>query len=187
MDYTTLTTLPVERREEPLEDLSSIRSLYEALQGLPDRRRGQGKRYELALLICLLLLAKLAGQTTLSGATEWLRHRGENIAESFGLRRKQMPCQMTYCRMLACIDVSLLDELLAAFFIRFEAEQRCRGEPSRLQTHQGYREHAHLAIDGKTVCATSSQAHPTHLLSCYDVTTGTVLWQCNVGEKQNAH
>jgi predicted transposase YbfD/YdcC len=185
MDYTTWTTLPAERREEPLEALSPIMSLYETLQGLPDPRRGQGKRYELALLVCLLLVAKLAGQTTLSGATEWLRHRGEKIAEAFGLRRKQMPCQMTYCRMLACLDGSLLDELLAAFFIRFEAEQRCGREPSRLQTQQGYREHAHLAIDGKTVCATSSQAHQTHLLSCYDVATGTVLWQHNVGEKQN--
>jgi predicted transposase YbfD/YdcC len=42
-----------------------------------------------------------------------------------------------------------------------------------------------LAIDGKTVCATSQQAQPTHLLSGYDVTSGTVLWHCNVGEKQN--
>jgi hypothetical protein len=66
-----------------------------ALQALPDPRRGEGRRYSLALLICLLLLAKLAGQTTLSGATEWLRHRGELIAEHFGLPRKQMPCQMT--------------------------------------------------------------------------------------------
>ena len=38
---------------------------------------------------------------------------------------------------------------------------------------------------GKTVRATSKQASPVHLLSCYDVTTGTVLWQCNVAEKQN--
>jgi predicted transposase YbfD/YdcC len=41
------------------------------------------------------------------------------------------------------------------------------------------------AIDGKTVRATSKQEHPVHLLSCYDVTTGTILWQCNVQEKQN--
>lgn len=185
MDYTTLTPLPAAWSQASLEDQRPLMSLYETLQQLPDRRRGQGKRYELALLICLLLLAKLAGQSTLSGATEWLRHRAENIADLFGLRRRQMPCQMTYCRMLSSIDGQALDEVLAAFFIRWEAEQRCGNEPSRLQTPQGAREHAHLAIDGKTVCATSSQAHPTHLLSCYDVTTGTVLWQWNVGQKQN--
>ena len=185
MDYTTLPAVPLAESEPTLRDLAAGPSLYEALQGLPDPRRGQGKRYDLALLLCLLLLAKLAGQTTLSGATEWVRHRAQTIATHFGLKRAQMPCQMTYCRMLARLDAQRLDELLAAFLIRWEAQQRCAHEPSRLHTPQGHLDHAQLAIDGKTVRATSTQAHPTHLLSCYDVTTGTVLWQCNVGEKQN--
>ena len=77
--------------------------MREALRGLPDPQRGQGKRYELALLLCLLLLAKMARQTSLKGATEWIRHRGKDIAAHFGLKRTQMPCQMTYCRMLARI------------------------------------------------------------------------------------
>ncbi|HJT56997.1 MAG TPA: ISAs1 family transposase [Ktedonobacteraceae bacterium] len=185
MDYTTLAPLPFSVDQEKPEADSGVHSLYEALQALPDPRRGQGKRYSLALLLCLLLLAKLAGQTSLSGATEWLRHRGEQIAEHFGLPRKQMPCQMTYSRILARIDPQKLDELLAAFFIRWEAQQRCGHEPSRLQTNACQREHAQLAIDGKTVRATSKQEHPVHLLSCYDVITGTVLWQCNVEDKQN--
>ena len=115
MDYTTLTSpLPTEAKEL-LETKEGMHSLYEALQTLPDRRRGQGKRYSLALLLCLLVLAKLAGQTTLSGATEWLRHRRQQIAEHFGLARQQMPCQMTSCRILARIDPHVLDEVLAAF------------------------------------------------------------------------
>ncbi len=47
-------------------------SLSEALQGIPDPRRGAGKRYPLPVLIGLLCLAKRAGQTTLKGATEWV-------------------------------------------------------------------------------------------------------------------
>jgi len=185
MDYTTLTPPTMTVNEEVLSKLLPAHSLYETLQQLPDPRRGQGKRYPLALLLCLLLLAKLAGQTTLSGATEWIRHRGAQIADHFGLMRRTMPCQMTYCRILARIDAKLLDELLTAFFSRWEAQQRCGCEPSRLQTSQLYLDHAQLAIDGKTMRATSKQAHPVHLLSCYDVITGTVLWQCDVGEKQN--
>ena len=152
---------------------------------MPDPRRGQGRRYEVALLLCLLVLAKLAGQTTLCGATEWIRHRAELMSKHFGLARKQMPCQMTYCRLLARLDVQMFDELLAAFFIRWEAQQRCGTEPSRLHTPQGHREHQHVAIDGKAIRATRSQEHRVHLLSCYDVQTGTVLWQCNVSDKQN--
>lgn len=165
--------------------LAPANSLYEAFQGLPDPRRGQGKRYELALLLCLLVLAKLAGQTTLSGATEWIRHRAGTIAEYFGLQRRQMPCQMTYCRIVARIDMQVFDERLAAFFTRWEAQQRCGSEPSRLQTSQGHLDHPQLAIDGKTLRATRMQDHPVHLLSWYDVITGTVLWQRNVLDKQN--
>lgn len=121
-------------KEEGLSHLVSALSLYEAWQHLPDPRRKQGKRYALARLLCLLLLAKLAGQTSLSAATEWIRHRGKEIAACFGLRRLQMPCQMTSCRMLARIDAHLLDEILAAFFLRLRSEasvwQRTQSEAS---------------------------------------------------------
>jgi hypothetical protein len=113
-------------RDEALSDRAAVTSLYEALQRLPDPRRGQGKRYELARLFCLLLLAKLAGQTSLSGATEWIRHRGQEIDHHFGLRRTHMPCQMTYYRVLARIDAQMLDEILAAFFIRLRGRAAVR-------------------------------------------------------------
>jgi predicted transposase YbfD/YdcC len=162
-----------------------VASLYKALRQLTDARRGQGKRYELALILCLLVLAKLAGETSLSGATEWIRHRAAWLAEQFSLRRTCMPCQMTYCNVLARVDGKHLDEILAAFFVRWEAEQRCGAEPSRLHTPEGTADHAHLAIDGKTLRATSSQPHPVHQLSCYEVATGIILWHCTVPEKEN--
>src|SRR5260370_8627389 len=133
MDYTTLAPPPMAVSEAALTDLGAGTSLYEALQRLPALRRRQGKRYELALLLCLLLLAKLAGQTTLRGATEWIRHRGKEIAPHFRLQRTQMPCQMTYCRILARIDARLLDEGRAAFFIRWEAQHHCAPKPTPLQ------------------------------------------------------
>ena len=182
MDYTTLPCKPLSEKE--YEHLPVI-SLYEALQALPDARRAQGKRYELALILCLLLLAKLAGQTSLSGATDWLRHRRVALAHRFGLRRTRMPCQTTYGNVLAKVDAVQLDSILAAFFLRWEAQSRCGEEPSRLQTPQGHADHRHLAIDGKALRATSRQEHPVHQLSCYEVTTGRVLWHRNVQEKQN--
>jgi DDE_Tnp_1-associated len=182
MDYTTL---PIRPDEGKALEPGAVTSLYETLCRLPDARRGQGKRYKLALVLCLLVLAKMAGQTSLSGATDWIRHRAAVLADHFGLRRTSMPCQMTYCNVLARVDAKHLDELLAAFFVRWEAEQRCGTEPSRLHTPQGQADHAHLAIDGKTLRATTSQPHPVHQLSCYEVATGIVLWHCNVQEKEN--
>ena len=55
MDYTTLAIPSNEGKSlEPV----AIASLYKALQQLSDARRDQGKRYELALILCLLVLAK---------------------------------------------------------------------------------------------------------------------------------
>ncbi|GER91376.1 ISAs1 family transposase [Dictyobacter vulcani] len=182
MDYTTLA---VKRASVTNEESLLLLSLYEAFQALPDPRRAQGRRYELALILCLLVLAKLAGQKSLCGATEWLRHRKVTLAERFGLRRSSLPCQMTYCHVLAAIDAKRLDEILSAFFQRWEAQTRCGEEPSRLLTPEGHADHRHLAIDGKALRAASKQAHPIHQLSCYEVSTGRVLWHCDVREKHN--
>ncbi len=108
-------------------------------------------------------MTQLAGQTTLKGVTEWVRLRAETLATAFGLKRTAMPCQMTYQRILEVIDPEALNERLAAFFTRWEAQQRCAQEPSRLHTASGHLEHAQVAIDGKTVQATSQEAQPGHL------------------------
>jgi hypothetical protein len=182
MDYTTL-PLPTAGVVE--EEQLPVTSLYVALQELPDARRTQGKRYPLALVLSLVVLAKLAGQTSLRGATEWVHHRRTALIQRFGLRRRRLPCHMTYCNVLAQVDGEHLDKLLSAFFERWEAQSRCGEEPSRLLTPQGHADHSHLAIDGKALRSTSSQEHPVHQLSCYEVTTGRVLWHCNVQEKHN--
>ena len=118
MDYTTLSIAP---DAGIVPDPVVVASLYEALQQLSDARRRQGKRYELALILCLLVLAKLAGETSLSGATDWIRHRAAALADEFGLRRKSMPCQMTYCNVLARVDAKHLDDILATFFVRLRS------------------------------------------------------------------
>ena len=68
MDYSTLPQeLP--SIEEPEDVPEPVRhSLYETFQKIPDKRRGAGKRYPLPVLLCLLCLAKMAGQTSLKGA-----------------------------------------------------------------------------------------------------------------------
>lgn len=43
------------------------RSLYEALQSVPDKRCNRGQRYETGLVLTLLLLAKLAGESAVAG------------------------------------------------------------------------------------------------------------------------
>jgi hypothetical protein len=91
---------------------------------------------------------------------------------------------MTSKRLLEVIDPETLNERLAAFFTRWQAQQRCAQQASRLPTAGGHLEHAQLAIDGKTVRATSQEAQPVHLSRAYDVKTGVVLFQVKVQDKQ---
>jgi predicted transposase YbfD/YdcC len=182
MDFSTLlqaTEMPQER--EPV----MITSLYVAFQGLTDPRKQKGKRYELAVVLTLLVLAKLAGETTLSAATHWVRLRGTWLAERLRLRRAAMPCQNTYRSLLALLEAQEVSQVLAAFFTRWESQRRCGDEPSRLLFQSGRQDKAQIAIDGKTIRATTGTEEPVHLLSFYEVQTGLVLLHCQVHEKQN--
>src|SRR5215469_14464815 len=58
-----------------------VRSIYAVLQHLTDRRGKQGKRYSLALILTLLLLAKAAGETTLQAVAERVRLRSAWLQE----------------------------------------------------------------------------------------------------------
>ena len=49
---------------------ADARSLYAVLAGVPDRRKRRGKRYPAALVLTLLLLAKMSGEGKLSGVAE---------------------------------------------------------------------------------------------------------------------
>src|SRR5690242_14608526 len=101
MEHTTF-SVPV--RTGAILEAEALTSLYHALQALPDPRRKQGKRYSLAVILSLVILAKLAGEQTMSGVTEWVRHRGPLLSQWLGLRRARMPCQTTYRNVLARVD-----------------------------------------------------------------------------------
>jgi DDE family transposase len=50
-------------------------SLYRAFEQVTDGRKKKGKRYLLPLLLTLLLLGKLAGETTVNGMVDWIKER----------------------------------------------------------------------------------------------------------------
>src|ERR1700687_2419649 len=50
-------------------------SLYRAFEQVKDGRKQKGKRYPLALILTLLMLGKLAGETTINGIVDWIKER----------------------------------------------------------------------------------------------------------------
>jgi hypothetical protein len=49
--------------------------LYRAFEQVRDGRKKKGKRYPLPLLLTLLMLGKLAGETTVNGIVDWIKER----------------------------------------------------------------------------------------------------------------
>ncbi len=90
------------------------RSLLEALKAVPDPRGRRGRRYPLAPLLGLLLLAALAGQTTLKGMVEWIHQRIEVWMARYieELDLWSVPQYNTFYRVVRQVDVEALGRVL---------------------------------------------------------------------------
>jgi predicted transposase YbfD/YdcC len=164
-------------------------SLYAAFEQISDGRHKRGRRYPLAVLLSLIVLAKLSGETTLSGVVDWSRHRQQWIVTTFHLAHGRCPCFSTYTYALRKLSAEEITPILAQTFCRAEAQQRCGEEPSRLHFQGGRASKTHLALDGKTLRGTLGHEvphqPPVHQLTCYEVATGIVLAACTLQSKEN--
>ena len=186
MEYTTLTP---EAREAQALTANQSRSLYETCQQIEDKRAARGKHYDLAGLLVILVMAKLAGMKSLLGASDWAQDQQEWLCKQLQLSWRRMPCANTYKYALVRLESQQVNTQLAAWLVRQEAESRCGEEPSRLRAQTSQRS-VHLAIDGKVLKGTGNQTYggekpQKHVLHVYEVQTGIVLQQCPIAEKRN--
>jgi hypothetical protein len=115
MDYTTLFPESQEGQEQPAK---RMQSLYEVCQQVVDGRKARGKRYDLAGLLVVLVLAKLAGMQSLLGASDWIQDQEALLREGLQLSWKRMPCANTYSYALTRLDSQQVNAALAAWFVR---------------------------------------------------------------------
>lgn len=154
---------------------SEALSVYQALETLTDPRRSQGKRYSLALILTCVLLAKLAGETTLQAISEWVRFRREWLQQVLPETRPQFPCAATYSNILRGMDPEQVNQRLMDLVTRARA---CSRIPE---------EQTHVVLDGKTLRGTqghlAEDQKKMHHLNLYEARTGVVLKQHMVAEK----
>src|SRR5947209_781714 len=186
MDYTTLRPENKEGQEQPPK---GMQSLYEVCEQVVDGRCARGKQYDLAGLLVVLVLAKLAGMQSLLGASDWIQDQEALLREGLQLPWKRMPCANTSSYALARLESQKVNTALAAWCVRKEAESRCAEEPSRLAAQASERT-VHLAIDGKVLRGTGKQAYggeepQKQVLHVYEVDSGIVLEQCPIAPEPN--
>src|SRR5689334_18171467 len=94
-----------------------VNSLYETLLKIGDKRKARGKRYMLATVLTLSVLAKLGGEDTPEGMAGWVKYRWEELRRGLGLERNSMPHGSTYRRILGLgFEISEFESVLSAFF-----------------------------------------------------------------------
>src|SRR5712691_1514692 len=129
MNYTTLQET-MEQGDLALE--VDALSVYRAMEQVQDGRHKRGVRYSVALILTLIVLAKLAGMTTPAAIAEWVRLRAGWLSQVLPVTRKSFPCASTYSNVLRALDAEHLSQVLAHFLKRAAATKRCGEEPSRL-------------------------------------------------------
>lgn len=174
---------------EPGAEIDAL-SLYHVFEQITDERHPRGKRYNLALVLSLLILGKVAGMTTLTAIAEWVRWRADWLRQVLPATRGQFPCVATYSNVLRAVDPQQVTHLLASWLTRLEAERRCGEEPSRLLSQpQACEQHIQVALDGKTLRGTLAHSAPDqrsqHVVALYETQTGIVLDQQAVPDKGN--
>lgn len=148
------------------------RSIYQVPARVTDNRRARGKRYDAGLVLTLVLLAKMAGEQTLSGIAEWVRLRQVQLSEWLPLTRT--PCANTYRYICEQIDAQQLNDCLAALFMRPVADEIAADPPAADPPAVTLR---HLACDGKTLrgnqrLTAQGVQEAQSVLGVYDVASG---------------
>ncbi len=157
---------------DPCGFVIDLDSLFVRLARLHDRRHARGIRYALVTVLVYIILAKLAGEDRVYGISQWVKYRKEPLAEALHLQKPRAPCANTYRFILGQgIDIEELEQVVRDFF----AAQAQAGQSIV------------IVLDGKTLRGTirTGQTHGRHLLAAYLPAEGWVLFQVEVGGKEN--
>jgi hypothetical protein len=107
-----------------------VASLYSEFEKVKDGRGEKGKRYPLPLLLTLLLLGKMAGETTINGIVDWIKERKDSLKRPFHWP-KRFPVTSTYSHALAHCDGQEIAKAIAHVILKARAREQCETEPSR--------------------------------------------------------
>ena len=113
----------------PTADVADPRPLYQALHRLRDPRKRRGRRYPLPLVLTLMVLAKLAGETKMSGIADWARLRTTWLPQGFGLKRPPLPGANTYTLVSSKVDRAALNAVICQGRVRLSAKRRFQMSP----------------------------------------------------------
>ncbi len=92
-----------------------VPSLYTALNGVSDFRRGQGKRYPLVSVLCFGVAATLCGYKSYGAMAEWGKNYGPELVSALGFTKGRVPSVGTLFTVFSRVDKAALESALNAW------------------------------------------------------------------------
>jgi hypothetical protein len=102
-----------------------------AFAGVADPRRRQGRRYALAALLTLAVMAILCNHLSVLAIAEWAQSQDRDLLRSLGFGRGATPCQSTLQRLFARLDPDALGAALTRAFGASATEETPRARGSQ--------------------------------------------------------
>lgn len=189
MDLTTFDQGEQVGQESLMIDTASF---YQAFEQVKDGRGRRGKRYPLALILTLIMLGKMAGETTIEGIIDWINGRKKEIKRLLNWP-KGFPTNKTYTDTLAKCDHQEIAKTIAQVIMKAKEEKQCKKMSFQLMEQEiDEKENLiHTAVDGKVLRGTRKHVRanqpPVHLLSFYECESGIVLDQFSIEKKKNEY
>jgi hypothetical protein len=147
-------------------------SLVEALSEVPDPRDPRGLVHPLPAVLCLTVVAILAGMRGPASIAQFGRDHGQTLAHALGFRRGKTPAASTLSEIYRALDVVALEAAVGRWL--FDRQQEASWET--------------IALDGKTLRGSGDgEAPAVHLLAAYAPAAAAVLGQLRVDAKTNEH
>lgn len=143
------------------------RTLFGALQELPDQRDRKGRRIPLPAILALAVAAMLAGADSLIAIFRWGRRLRPEALCLLGFADGVAPCHATYHYVFRSLDADALARVLGRFAL---------GDAGA----------SHIAIDGKTLKGSRRHdAKALHVLSAFATELSAVVGDLVVEPDQN--
>ena len=145
--------------------------LLAALEGIPDPRRRQGRRYPLAPLLLFSVLAVMAGATSYRGILTFIGVHRERLNATFGSRFRRAPAVNTLRDLFLALDPGELE----AAFRRHARELHERVPASGPHV---------VALDGKTLKRSFDRLNDeaaAHVLGAFACDAALILAHQEVG------
>lgn len=159
----------------PPGQMPGLPTLAQALEAVPDPRSARGRRYRLAFLLSLAVVAVLGGAKSLAAIVQWARDADEATVRALGAPARCRPAATTLGRAFEKIDPDALDDACFGWINTLLADTA--PDTSKVPG---------LAVDGKTARgAKTAGGKAPHLVSAVHHDTGTTAGQRQVPAKTN--